>query len=203
MKIRAKCKICGAEYWKKNGKSKYCSDKCKKTATKERQKKWREEHPGYLKEWREAHPEYDKEWYESHLHYGRDRSRDIRGSKEYERECIVCGKTFKTWLPHKWTCSKECNATYRLKRIPAEQIIDADITLEKLFKRDNGVCYLCGEKCDWSDRNVDRNAIGPRYPSIDHVFPVSKGGLHSWDNIKLAHIGCNASKRDKLLEEVI
>lgn len=203
MKIRAKCKICGAEYWKKNGKSKYCSDKCKKTATKERQKKWREEHPGYLKEWREAHPEYDKEWYESHLHYGRDRSRDIRGSKEYERECIVCGKTFKTWLPHKWTCSKECNATYRLKRIPAEQIIDADITLKKLFKRDNGVCYLCGEKCDWSDRNADKNAIGPRYPSIDHVFPVSKGGLHSWDNIKLAHIGCNASKRDKLLEEVI
>ena len=34
MKIKAKCTLCGAEYWKTNGKSKYCSDACKKAGRK-------------------------------------------------------------------------------------------------------------------------------------------------------------------------
>lgn len=32
------------------------------------------------------------------------------------------------------------------------------------------------------------------YPTIDHIIPLSKGGLHSWNNIQLAHLSCNSSK---------
>ena len=75
---------------------------------------------------------------------------------------------------------------------------DNDISLEKLFKRDHGTCYLCGMVCDWLD-GEDRNGMfvaGVHYPSIDHVVPVAKGGTHTWDNVKLACRGCNTKKRD-------
>ena len=39
---------------------------------------------------------------------------------------------------------------------------------------------------------------GNNYPSIDHVIPVSKGGTHTWDNVKLAHRHCNTMKSNDL-----
>jgi 5-methylcytosine-specific restriction endonuclease McrA len=53
---------------------------------------------------------------------------------------------------------------------------------------------LCGGQCSWDDV-VDGNA-GDSYPSIDHVRPLSKGGTHEWNNVKLAHRKCNWEKRD-------
>lgn len=32
---------------------------------------------------------------------------------------------------------------------------------------------------------------GPDYPTIDHVIPLSKGGSHTWDNVKVACGECN------------
>ena len=75
------------------------------------------------------------------------------------------------------------------------------ITLKKLAERDNDVCWLCGGKVEWTDyeyRGSTRKAVGKSYPSIDHVKPVSRGGSHSWDNVRLAHFGCNASKGNRM-----
>ena len=81
----------------------------------------------------------------------------------------------------------------------AEQMVDNDITLEGLYKRDKGVCHICGGKCDYEDYVVSDQAIicGDWYPSIDHVIPLSKGGEHSWDNVKLAHRICNSKKSNR------
>jgi hypothetical protein len=98
-------------------------------------------------------------------------------------------------------CSEKCMKRYvmrvkndrRIRKLKTRRR-DIDITLEKLFRRDRGVCYLCGGGCDWTDM-FEGNA-GKNYPSIDHVIPVAKGGTHTWDNIKLAHRKCNTAKRD-------
>lgn len=81
----------------------------------------------------------------------------------------------------------------------ADARVDSDITIQKLFRRDQGICYLCGELCDWNDKEVRENVIvcGNQYPSIDHVIPLAKGGLHSWNNVRLAHRICNSLKADK------
>ena len=34
------------------------------------------------------------------------------------------------------------------------------------------------------------------------MFPKSKGGTHTWDNVRLAHRHCNAVKGDKLINEI-
>jgi len=99
-------------------------------------------------------------------------------------------------------CSEKCMKRWamrikndrRHKKISSRKH-DADITLERLFQRDKGICYLCFGKCNWDDMDDNGNA-GDSYPSIDHVKPIAKGGTHTWDNIKLAHRKCNWEKRD-------
>ena len=74
-----------------------------------------------------------------------------------------------------------------------DKVIDKDITLKKLFNRDKGICWICGQMCDYGDyeRKNGYFVAGNRYPSIDHVIPRCEGGEHSWANIKLAHRICN------------
>lgn len=127
-----------------------------------------------------------------------------------EKECKYCGTLFQCFdYDASVCCSAECKKRreYRKrdKRIPKEQIIDTDITLLRLFKRDHGVCWICGVLCNWEDKGTtDRGGIryGKTYPSQDHVVPVSRGGLHSWDNVRLAHWQCNADKSDSLFPYV-
>ena len=135
------------------------------------------------------------------------------------KTCSHCKKEFilqKNVSGHKY-CSDECKAEgYRIirrkhkrknrlnkdKRWTTNGKMDYSITLDKLHKRDEGICYLCNEPTDYNDFVItDTNAFiaGNNYPSIDHVLPIAKGGLHSWDNIKLAHRICNSIKRDKLI----
>ena len=65
------------------------------------------------------------------------------------------------------------------------------INLTRLYMRDKGVCQICGRDIDFDcDPNSDD------YPSIDHIKPLAKGGLHQWDNVQLACRRCNSLKRD-------
>lgn len=125
--------------------------------------------------------------------------------------CSECGKTADAYQPHQKTCSTEC-AKARKNRLAKERkdkrlndtnIVDKDISLKTLYKRDKGICYICGGKCDFKDHIRDgRNfTSGANYPSIDHIIPIARGGKHSWDNVRLAHHLCNAKKSDILPSE--
>lgn len=96
-------------------------------------------------------------------------------------------------------CRKRANYIIQNTRRRAKinnALIDKDITLRKLFERDNGKCHICGGVCDWADygEKNSRFVAGKSYPTIDHIKPLSKGGSHSWGNVKLAHFGCNSAK---------
>lgn len=73
---------------------------------------------------------------------------------------------------------------------------DETITLNALVKRDKGVCQICRKLTDKSD--INNGHIGRLYPTLDHIIPLSKGGTHTWDNVQLAHMSCNAGKCDRL-----
>ena len=75
---------------------------------------------------------------------------------------------------------------------------DTDIDIHELFRRDKGVCHICGGICDWNDKEIRATGIvcGNLYPSVDHVIPLAKGGRHEWENVRLAHRICNSIKRD-------
>lgn len=139
--------------------------------------------------------------------------RYIKNFVSVEKICRYCGTPFMTqYKKSKVFCSEECahKHTYYLNKladkrrhgkITALDRLDTDITLPLLYKRDKGICKICGGVCDWSDIEVrDTFAIvGSNYPSIDHIVPISKGGSHTWDNVQLAHKQCNSIKSDKTL----
>lgn len=80
------------------------------------------------------------------------------------------------------------------------QLIDKDITLKKVYQKSNGICYLCNTLTDFNDSEWKDGAfiVGEKYPTIEHIIPLSKGGLHSWDNVKCACFKCNTMKGSKL-----
>lgn len=128
-------------------------------------------------------------------------------AKRREIVCPVCGETFITYNAAQITCSSECNrkrknaisSRRKDKRIPKDKRIDR-IDLHDLFKRDGGVCHICGKQCNWNDYTQTGTAFiaGNLYPSVDHVVPVSLGGADSWDNVMLAHRICNSIRRNNV-----
>lgn len=143
------------------------------------------------------------------VHFGleldtiRSIKRILKTKEESERPCAVCGKV--TSNPK--YCSVNCRERARKKRVCAyrrrtvddidEFMINPEITMEGVFERYRGICNICGERCDQEDAITTDDGVfivGKRYPSIDHIKPLSKGGVHSWDNVQLAHIECNSRK---------
>lgn len=228
------CIVCGKVFTTWLPHKKTCSDVCKKAYGIERDKGRKrdstqkrtpeEEHKRYivrkygsednyqkwlaeqdvlrqrLKQKREQERQARKEAYENQIEVRRIAREARKEANHRIGTCVVCGNSFDTYNPAQKTCSKECGKrlkhAHKHKRIPKKQLVDKDITLEALYKRDSGVCYLCGKLCDWNDK--DGNVVGSNYPSIDHMIPISRGGLHAWTNVKLAHFECNWKKSDDL-----
>jgi hypothetical protein len=60
--------------------------------------------------------------------------------------------------------------------------VDAQV----LFERDEGVCGICNTAVNRDDMH------------IDHIVPLSRGGLHCYANVQVAHSRCNLRKRNKI-----
>lgn len=121
---------------------------------------------------------------------------------EAEHECAICGCVFVAHYPLAKYCSKKCSRKVTRIRKRYEGItIDKDITVQKLAKRDHDKCQLCGLPVDWNDKHKTDKAVicGDMYPSVDHIIPISSGGLHAWNNVQLAHRICNTRKSNKVI----
>lgn len=125
------------------------------------------------------------------------------------KTCLYCNNKY---LYHYFNrrqkfCSEKCRSKYyreqrrHLKRLlKKEGNYQEGITLNRVYRKYNGICNYCGIKCDYEDMEViDGHYIaGANYPSIDHIHPLSKGGSHTWDNVQLLCLECNSSKSDKV-----
>lgn len=133
----------------------------------------------------------------------RDARKLKRQTQVAMRKCSECESLFFTANAHQKFCSLECqqrsinrkSKDKRLQKIK-ERYIDSDITWQKLYEKEHGICYLCGKPVDINDYEYRGETFiaGNNYPSIDHVVALSKGGTHSWDNVRLAHRLCNSLK---------
>lgn len=148
-----------------------------------------------------------REWAKIRAHKEAVKQANIAYWQEYEaeHECCVCSKKFIAYYPLTKYCSDTCrrkNYKVRDNRHRYKDItVDKGITLPKLAKRDHNQCQICGLFVDWNDYIETEKTIicGDMYPSIDHIKPISLGGLHSWDNVQLAHRGCNTRKNNKYI----
>ena len=60
---------------------------------------------------------------------------------------------------------------------------------KNILLRDDFSCQYCGKQ------------LSPDHLTLDHIFPISKGGTDSWTNVVTACKKCNHHKGDKTLEE--
>jgi 5-methylcytosine-specific restriction endonuclease McrA len=73
---------------------------------------------------------------------------------------------------------------------------DGSVTLKRVRQKYSDICQICGKPVD--DTDIEHGHIKRLYPTIDHIIPLSKGGSHTWSNVQLAHMSCNAGKCDKV-----
>ena len=140
----------------------------------------------------------------------RKRQRATERGAHDKKSCPICSVIFVPKTSRDKFCSEKCrrksdnqNEKAKIRRREYAKahrkryegiVIDSDISLLKLSNRDKCQCKICGLKVDWTD-----SPQGDMYPSIDHIKPRSLGGLHSWDNIQLAHRKCNYMKSNKYI----
>lgn len=119
-----------------------------------------------------------------------------------ERVCEVCGGIFTPKHADQKFCSTLCynrahNRRHNEKRETRKRKngFMEYFSIYDVYKRDKGICWICGEKCDFEDYMGELGKPGFRpgetYPSIDHVQPLSRGGKHTLSNVRLACHKCN------------
>jgi 5-methylcytosine-specific restriction endonuclease McrA len=73
--------------------------------------------------------------------------------------------------------------------LAGDPIVHVDI-----FERDEWICGLCHDPIDKWRRGPDDWYRA----TLDHIIPLSKGGLHTYENTQAAHWICNMEKGDRL-----
>jgi hypothetical protein len=217
--LNKECETCGDEFRTYYKKKVYCSDEC-------RNESYEYKEPVYVYNY-EPVPKIKRkcrmcdETFETTE--GRDaiycskicssRSSNRKISNELKKQnlskvqtCEQCSNDFRSEVIKKY-CSGNCaqrkeTAVKELRRRKAISLngkVDKDITLDKLILKEDNICYLCNKECNKEDFTIKQGhyVVGPSHPSIDHVHPISKGGTHTWDNVRLAHHLCNSIKSNK------
>jgi len=127
--------------------------------------------------WRDANPGKDrassKAWREAHP------------ERQYE--------THRAW--HLANPEKSRTYTQARRGMKLDLFVE-HVYIAVLMERDCRICGICGLQIvrDHPDRMYRS--------SVDHIIPLSKGGLHSYANTQPAHLVCNLRKGVKILDPV-
>lgn len=103
-------------------------------------------------------------------------------------------KAARVWARQNPDSRLEMNERRRARKLALQS---EPVDIAAVWDRDEGKCWICSSV-------VPRDA---KYPhplsrSLDHVIPLAKGGGHTFSNVALAHLRCNISKQDRLLESL-
>ncbi len=110
--------------------------------------------------------------------------------------CDAAFLDFKGQHPNSYALCPDCKPRrrYREDKERAERagVAYEPIDRRRIFERDEYRCGLCGELTDRSARSST-----PRFPTLDHIIPISRGGGHVEGNVQTACFECNWRKGDQ------
>lgn len=73
----------------------------------------------------------------------------------------------------------------RIRKVTVERV-----DLRLVLQRDGYTCHICS------------GTVRPTELHFDHVIPISRGGSHSIENIRVSHAHCNQRKGARLVSEM-
>ncbi|MEK9524015.1 HNH endonuclease [Streptomyces venezuelae] len=165
------CPYCGDQM--SNARRKQCGKPiCKKAFNAER-----------MREWQRNYKAKHGQWY--------TRVRHGEAQRAYDRRRYVERGSSRKLYP------AAAVAADARRRMRMEQARTSEVFSPlDVHTRDGWTCRLCQRPIDpqvaWPD---------PMSVSVDHIVPLSKGGLHAMINVQSAHLGCNSRKGDRLADE--
>lgn len=204
-KRRASCVECGGAITLSGlGRPRrFCSDVCKMRAGNRRTRRSQEpvskaeprqcDHCGktFQPKRRDTRYCYDG-WCSQAAHRARKAAGEPPRMGERRIACHECGTAFTAKHPAARWCSRICQIRHRgreaSRRRSGNQIHDGYMDRE-IFERDSWMCHLCGEQIDPTEARCNR--LGA---TIDHLVPLSRGGVDIRGNVKAAHNHCNRRK---------
>lgn len=152
--------------------------------------------------------DYSKDWYEKNKliqsekkkeKYQENKKQIAEKTKKYRTDNPDKVKeSHKKWRENNKDKTKEKLHNYRARKAGA--FIET-VKFSKVFESSKGICYIC--KCTVSTELLPNRILPKNYGVLDHVIPLNKGGLHCYENIKLACHECNSRKSDHIPEEGI
>lgn len=158
----------------------------------------------YARQYREAHPEVKKQAVErGQRHYQNNKERHLEQSRRWhesnpekvrrsQRDYYYRNKETRLENRRRWARQNPDKVAQQneTRRAREAGVAVEEIDYKRIYIRDHDICYLCGGKVKKSERH------------LDHVIPLSRGGAHSEDNIRVTHARCNLKKGTKLVEEL-
>lgn len=149
----------------------------------ESKKRYLEKHPGKARQFRRSWHAKNPDKYKLYMRAWRKAN-----PEEWK-------KLQKRWYEKNYEKVQALGAARRAHRLNAKGV-DKTISIASLCERDDWRCHICGCKIE---KNKRKDAsMGP---SIDHVIPLSKGGSHTWQNVRIAHRSCNSRKGNRPLKQ--
>lgn len=121
------------------------------------------------------------------------------GAKVYSPNCERCHQLINQDGKKYGRFCRSCalvkrRESHRQKFLKRQQVSNPmRISADVLIERDGNICHLCNVEIDLSLARNSRFGA-----TIDHVIPLSKGGLDVMDNLKLAHWICNIKKGNRV-----
>lgn len=125
---------------------------------------------------RDRNNERGKLWSKVNREKARERERIYKSSEK------VKAYNAAYWRTEKFR-RRATEKTMRRKALIKSATVEK-VDYQKILDVHGMVCHLCGGQ------------ILPGFLDFDHVVPLSKGGAHSYENIRPSHSSCNRSKRD-------
>ena len=136
-------------------------------------------------------------------------AKQVKNDVRIETVCQMCRNVIPEAIRHgsRMYCSERCaekayrkkrnatiNTAQRRRRTRLRDATVEEVSPATVFNRDGWTCWLCSLPVD------PKAAIPmPACPTLDHVIPLSKGGEHSYQNVRCACFACNSKKRDLIL----
>ncbi len=132
-------------------------------------------------------------WCAQAAYRARKRAGEPLREVEQVKTCAECGISFTSKSAHARWCSQICQIRNRgraaSRRRGSARTDDVAYVDREIFERDGWRCHICKKVVR---RDVPRTH--PEGATIDHLVPLSDGGVDSPANVATAHNRCNLVK---------